>query len=405
MTETSALPALPPISDADPFAAEHLAHPEPLHRQLRAAGPVVRLSRYDVHALARYQEVHTALVDWQTFQSGAGVGLANFRHEKPWRPPSLLLEADPPHHDAPRRVLSEILAPLALRRLRETWQAVADQLVETVLAEQGREFDAFDVLAKAFPLRVFPDAVGLGPHGRENLLPYGNMAFNAFGPRNTLVEADAHRVGELSAWVNAQCAREALREDGFGARIWAAADRGDLTHAQAPLVVRSLLTAGVDTTVHGLAAALYAFATHPQEWQRLRERPELARVAFDEAVRWQSPVQTFFRTATTDVDIAGTRIPEGGKILMFLGAANRDPDRWADPDRFDLTRDPSGHVGFGMGIHQCVGQHVARLEAESLLTALARHVEHLELAGEPRRHLNNTLRSWASLPVRIRPAN
>lgn len=204
--------------------------------------------------------------------------------------------------------------------------------------------------------------------------------------------------------MNAQCAREALSEDGFGARIWAAADRGHLTHAQAPLVVRSLLTAGVDTTVHGLAAALYAFATHPEEWQRLRERPELARVAFDEAVRWQSPVQTFFRTATTDVDIAGARIPEGGKILMFLGAANRDPDRWEDPDRFDLTRDPSGHVGFGMGIHQCVGQHVARLEAESLLTALVRRVAHLELAGAPRRHLNNTLRSWASLPVRIRPA-
>jgi cytochrome P450 len=125
--------------------------------------------------------------------------------------------------------------------------------------------------------------------------------------------------------VNARCAREALSEDGFGARIWAAADRGELTQQQAPLVVRSLLTAGVDTTVHGLAATLYAFATHPGEWQRLRERPELARVAFDEAVRWQSPVQTFFRTATTDVEIADVRIPEGTKILMFLGSANRDP--------------------------------------------------------------------------------
>ncbi|MFF3501671.1 cytochrome P450 [Streptomyces sp. NPDC003247] len=405
MTETAAVPASAPISDADPFAAQHLAEPEPLQRHLRAAGPVVRLSRYDVHALARHREVHAALADWQTFRSGAGVGLADFRHEKPWRPPSLLLESDPPHHDAPRRVLREILSPPALRRLRETWQTVAEELVDAVLAERGQEFDAFDALAKAFPLRVFPDAVGLGPDGREHLLPYGNMAFNAFGPRNDLVRADAHRVAELSAWVNARCAREALSEDGFGARIWAAADRGDLTHEQAPLVVRSLLTAGVDTTVHGLAAALYAFATHPDEWRRLRERPALARVAFDEAVRWQSPVQTFFRTATTDVDIAGTRIPEGGKILMFLGAANRDPERWTDPDRFDLTRDPSGHVGFGMGIHQCVGQHVARLEAETLLTALARRVRCLELAGDPGRHLNNTLRSWASLPVRVRLAD
>ncbi|WP_424921814.1 cytochrome P450 [Streptomyces sp. wa1] len=404
MTETPRTAVAPPASDVDPFTAEHLEHPEPLHRALREAGPVVHLTRYDVHALARYEEVYAALTDWQSFGSGAGAGLANFLHEKPWRPPSLLLEADPPHHDAPRRVLREILAPPALRRLRESWQARAEELVATVVAREGAEFDAFTTLAAAFPLRVFPDAVGLGPEGRENLLPYGNMAFNAFGPRNGLVEADASRMAELSGWVSAQCTRESLGDDGFGARIWAAADRGDLTPEQAPLVVRSLLTAGVDTTVHGLAATLYAFASHPDQWQRLRKRPELARVAFDEAVRWQSPVQTFFRTASSDVTVAGSVIPEGHKILMFLGSANRDPDRWADPDRFDLGRDPSGHVGFGMGIHQCVGQHVARLEAETLLTALARRVEHIELAGEPRRHLNNTLRSWAALPVRIRPA-
>ncbi|WP_046730392.1 cytochrome P450 [Streptomyces humi] len=404
MTGTTHVPATSVVGDADPFAPEHLLHPGPLHRALRAAGPVVHLRRYDVHALARHREVRAALVDWQNFRSGAGVGLANFRHETPWRPPSLLLEADPPHHDAPRSVLRDVLAPPALRRLREKWQSTAEELVDAVLAEQEEEFDAFATLAAAFPLKVFPDAVGLGPDGRENLLPYGNMAFNAFGPRNDLVTADAPRVAELSAWVDARCRREALDENGFGARIWAAADRGDLTHDQAPRVVRSLLTAGVDTTVHGLAAALYAFATHPEEWQRLRERPELARVAFDEAVRWQSPVQTFFRTATADIDVAGTVVPEGSKILMFLGSANRDPDRWDDADRFDLGRDPSGHVGFGMGIHQCVGQHVARLEAESLLTALARRVERIELCGEPRRHLNNTLRSWAFLPVRVRPA-
>ncbi|MFE7168147.1 cytochrome P450 [Streptomyces sp. NPDC057616] len=403
MTEAPERAVVPPVSDADPFAPEVLLDPEPLHRALREAGPVVYLSRYDVHALARHEQVHAALVDWQRFESGAGVGLANFRHEKPWRPPSLLLEADPPRHDAPRRVLREILAPPALRRLRESWHSLAGELVGQVLAE-STEFDGLTALAEAFPLRAFPDAVGLGPDGRENLLPYGTMAFNAFGPRNGLVAADAHRVAALSDWVNAHCARDALSEDGFGARIWAAADRGDLTYEQAPLVVRSLLTAGVDTTVHGLAACLYAFATHPGEWQRLRERPELVRVAFDESVRWQSPVQTFFRTATTDVAIAGTVVPEGTKILMFLGAANRDPDRWTEPDRFDLRRDPSGHVGFGMGIHQCVGQHVARLEAEALLTALVRRVDRFELTGTPRRHPNNTLRSWTSLPLRVRPA-
>jgi cytochrome P450 len=387
------------VLDADPFAPQTLEDPEPLHHALLAAGPVVHLTRYDVYGLARYEQVHAALTDWQSFPSGAGVGLSDFREEKPWRPPSLLLEADPPRHDAPRAVLVKILGPRALRRLRDRWFAEAEDLVDKVLAEP--EFDAVPALAQAFPLRVFPDAVGLPPDGREHLLPYGDHAFNAFGPVNDLVAKGQPRVAELSAWVNAQCRREALSPDGFGAQIWAAADHGDLTPEQAPLVVRSLLTAGVDTTVHGLAAALYAFATHPTQWRRLREQPALARVAFDEAVRWQSPVQTFFRTADRDVTIGGSVIPEGRKILMFLGAANHDPRRWHDPDAFDLSRDPSGHVGFGMGLHQCVGQHVARLEAEALLTALARRVERLELAGTPRRHHNNTLRAWESLPVRV----
>ncbi|MEU6039923.1 cytochrome P450 [Actinomadura sp. NPDC047616] len=391
-----------PSIDADPFAPDVLENPFPLHAALRDAGPVVHLTRYDVYALGRYEHVHAALTDWQSLQSGAGVGLSNFRYEKPWRPPSLLLEADPPRHDAPRAVLTKILGPRALRRLREAWFADAEKLVDEVLAD-GDEFDAVTRLAQAFPLRVFPDAVGLPKEGRDNLLPYGDHAFNAFGPPNALVKKGEPRVPELAGWVGEQCRRERLSAGGFGAQIWAAADRGDLTHDQAPLVVRSLLTAGVDTTVHGLAAVLYAFATHPAQWRRLREDPSLARVAFDEAVRWQSPVQTFFRTATRDVVIGGHLVSDGRKLLMFLGAANRDPRHWHDPDVFDLSRDPSGHVGFGMGIHQCVGQHVARLEAEALLTALARRVERIDLLGTPRQHLNNTLRAWESVPVRVHP--
>ncbi|MDV7354700.1 cytochrome P450 [Rhodococcus oxybenzonivorans] len=388
-----------PVSDADPFALGVLEDPLPFQAPLRDAGPVVYLSRYDVFAMGRYEQVHTALTDWQSFQSAAGVGLTNFRYEQPWRPPSLLLEADPPHHDAPRAVLSKILGPRALQKLRAAWFADAEVLVDRLL--ESTEFDAVTDLAAAFPLRVFPDAVGLPEEGRENLLPYGDHAFNAFGPVNSLVERGAPRVAELSAWVADRCRREVLGDDGFGAQIWAAADRGDITYEQAPLVVRSLLTAGVDTTVNGLAAVLYAFARHPDQWALLRQNAALARTAFDEAVRWESPVQTFFRTATGDIDIAGTVVPDGKKILMFLGAANRDPRRWDNPDAFDLTRNPSGHVGFGMGIHQCVGQHVARLESEALLTALASRVESIDIVGPVRRHLNNTLRSWKSLPVRV----
>lgn len=397
---TTTLPV--PTLDTDPFSREVLEEPHAFHRELREAGPVVCLSTYDVHAVARYADVHAALVDWQRFISGAGVGLSDFRREKPWRPPSLLLEADPPRHDAPRATLSTVLSARALRRLREQWLIDAEVVVDDALA--AGELDGCVALAERFPLRVFPDAVGIPKRGRENLIPYGTFAFNAFGPHNELVEEGLPDIPRISAWVNEQCRREVLDDVGFGAQIWAASDRGDITPEQAPLIVRSLLTAGVDTTVNGLAAALHSLATNPDQFQRLREEPGLARVAFEEAVRLESPVQTFFRTALEPVTVDGVVIPEGQKILMFLGAANRDPRRWQDPDRYDLSRDPSGHVGFGMGIHQCAGQHVARLEAEALLTALARRVDKIELTGQPVRRHNNTLRAWRHLPLRLHPA-
>ncbi|PNG23853.1 cytochrome P450 [Streptomyces cahuitamycinicus] len=396
-----------PVSALDPFDRDVLEDPLPLQAALRDAGPLVYLSTHDVYAMARYEQVYAALRDWQSFESGGGVGLSNFRTGKPWRSPSILLEADPPYHDAPRRVLAGLLGPHTQRRLRDKWRAAAADLVDELLAGHtgnSAEFDAVASLAEAFPLRAFPDAVGIPDSGRENLLPFSDFLFNAFGPRNDLVALGAPRARELSAWVNSHCQREALTEDGFGAQIWAAADRGELTPEQAPLVVRSLFAAGVDTTVHGLAALLHALATHPAQWQRLRAEPRLVRVAFDEAVRWASPVQTFFRTATGDIRVAGGVVPAGAKVLLLLGAANRDPRRWDAPDAFDLSRDPSGHLGFGFGLHQCVGQHIARLEAECLLTALAERVETIELAGPTRRRPNNTLRAWDSVPIRVRLA-
>lgn len=406
MTTAGTSPVAPlaptiPVTHDDPFSVDILTDPLPFQAALRDAGPVVHLTAHDVYAMGRYAEVRAALVDWQGFCSSAGVGLANFRTEKPWRPPSLLLEADPPHHDAPRRVLAAVLGPRALRRLRERWSAAAREHVDALLDDRVVELDGMAALAESFPLRVFPDAVGIPREGREHLLPYGEFLFNAFGPPNALVTDAAAAAAGHAAWVAAQCTREVLADEGFGADIWAAADRGDITPEQAPLVVRSLLSAGVDTTVHGLGWLLHALATHPDQWELLRSDPSRRRVAFDEAVRWGSPVQTFFRVAETDVAIGDVVVPAGAKILMYLGSANHDPRAWDAPERYDLRRDPSGHVGFGFGLHQCVGQHVARLESEALLTALLERVERIEPAGEPVRRANNTMREWASVPLRL----
>lgn len=393
--------AAPAVSDLDPFSAEFLTDPYPFHAALREAGPVVHLLHYSIWAAARYEPVYGALSDWQTFCSSAGVGLSDFRKEKPWRTPSLVLEADPPLHTRTRAVLTRILSPAALRRLRAVFEQEAERLVAELVA-RGR-FDAITDLAEAYPLKVFSDALGLPREGRENLLAYGDMAFNAFGPRNWLVERAMANAGPVIAWIGSKCSRDALAPDGFGAQIFGAADTGELTVEEAGLLVRSFLTAGVDTTVNGLGNMLYCFARHPDQWQRLRAEPCMARAAFDEVLRFESPVQTFFRTTTRPVDLAGVALGAGEKILLFLAAANRDPARWEEPDRFDIGRKTTGHLAFGTGIHGCVGQMVARMEAEAILGALLPRVASIELVGEPRRRLNNTLRALASLPVVLHP--
>lgn len=392
----------PPVLDVDPFDEEFLRAPDPVHQQLRDAGPVVYLERYGIWAMARFAEVQTALRDHETFCSKAGVGLSDFTREKPWRPPSLLLEADPPEHSRVRRVTARALSPRVIEHLRDECGRQAAGLVAD-LAARGT-FDAVPDLAQAYPLRVFPDAVGLVPDGRENLLTYGTMVFNAFGPRNRLFAESMAAAEPVRAWIAAACARASLAPGGLGSEIYAAVDRDEITEDEAGLLVRSLLSAGVDTTVHTLAWAVHALATCPDEWQALRGDPSLARAAIEETLRHASPVQTFFRTTTRAADVAGTVIPPGEKVLLFLGAANRDPRAWPDPDRFDIRRRAAGHVGLGSGIHACVGAALGRLEGELLLAAMVGQLSSLELAGPVRPYLNNTIKGLAALPVRVRAA-
>ncbi|MBY0332338.1 MAG: cytochrome P450 [Acetobacteraceae bacterium] len=388
-----------PESSIDPFCAAYFEDPYPAQHALREAGPVVRLARHGVLAAARYAEVKAMLDDWQTFSSARGVGIQDFAKERPKRPPSLVLETDPPLHDRTRKVQARVLSPAAIAGLREPFAAAAEALADRLLAL--REFDAIREIAEAYPLEVFPDAMGMPRENRRHLLPWGNMVFNSFGPENDYLARAVEDAREALPWVFEQSRRENLTATGFGAGIHAAADTGELTAEETPQVVRSVLTAGVDTTVSGIGAAIWCLARFPAQWDRLRAEPRLARAAFEEAIRFETPVQTFFRTTTREAELGGVQIGEGEKVLMFLGAANRDPRRWERPDEYDITRRTVGHVGFGSGIHACVGMALARLEGECILAALAKRVVRIEVAAEPRRRYNNTLRGLASLPVKL----
>jgi cytochrome P450 len=390
-----------PVSSVDPFSHAFLHDPYPHHQALREAGPVVWLEQYGIWTMARHEQVRDALTDHETYCSSAGVGLSDFRKEPPWRPPSIILEADPPLHTRTRAVLTRILSPGAIKVLRETFEREAEILVARLV--ESREFDGIADLAEAYPLKVFPNAVGISDEGRENLLPYGSMVFNSFGPRNDLFNAAMANAGPVRDWIMSKCSRAALKPGGLGMQIFDAVDSGELSEDEAGMLVRSFLSAGIDTTVYGLGNALYCLARYPEQWQALRENPALIRGAFEEVLRFEAPVQSFFRTTTKTIDVSGVRLGEGEKVLLLFAAANRDPRRWDRPDTFDARRRATGHMTFGTGIHGCVGQAVARLETEAILGALLRRVATIEMTAEPTRRLNNTLRGFDILPLRVVP--
>jgi cytochrome P450 len=286
-----------------------------------------------------------------------------------------------------------------LRKLRDGFYRDAIRLLDRVL-EQGA-FDAVAELAQPYPLKVFPDAVGLAEDERHKLLAYGDMVFNTMGPKNDFYQAAMSRAAEVIPWVTQRCERAALRPDSLGAEVYKAADAGEVTHAEAALLVRSFLSAGVDTTIYALGNAILCFAENPEQWQRLRQDPSKVRQAFEEVMRFESPFQAYFRTTSQATEIADVPIDSDEKIYVSVAAANRDPRRWDQASRFDIARKATGHVGFGTGIHGCVGQMIARLEVEMMLTAMVERVASIEITGKPERLLHNTLRAVTRLPVQM----
>jgi len=390
------------VWDVDPFDEATLAEPDAYLTELRERGPIVWLPKYQTWATGRDELVRAIFSDWKNFCSSRGVGLADFAKEPPWRPPSIVLEVDPPAHARTRAVLAHALANRSVAALRPAFEVAAAELVSRSL--DAGSLDGVRALAQAFPLQVFPDAVGLAHDGRENLLRYANMVFNALGPDNAVRQRAMTAAAGIPDWITAKCERRNLAEGGLGARIYEAADRGEVDELEASLLVRSLLSAGIDTTVAALGMALLLFAQHPDQWRLLRHDASLLRAAFDEVLRWGSPVHSFFRTTTTRVEVGGTQLGAGQKVLLAIAAANRDPRRWPDPERFDIGRRPVGHLAFGVGIHACVGMRVARLEAEVLLGELAARVATIELAGPPRWRPGNSLRMLQALPLHLRAA-
>jgi cytochrome P450 len=382
-----------PVSDGDPFSAEWIARLPYADAELCQSAQATWLDLYGCAATGSHAIVRAILPDWRRFTSTAKPCDDPFSLVPP-----ILVTEDPPEHTLVRNALMQFFTPTALARHADAFAAEADRVVAEAL-ERG-PVDAVKDLAAAFVLKVFPDMIGLKEDGRELILDFGEAAFNTVGPINAIFEESFERAAPAFAWIEANTRRDTVTPGGLASRILDLGDQGIIAPDRAELLVRATIAAGFDTTVLAIANGIGAFLRFPDQWALLRSDPRLVRNALEEILRYDPPARVQGRSATVDCEVEGVRFRKGDPVALFLTAAGRDPTRWDEPDRFDIMR-KGANLGFGAGIHLCLGQVLARMEFDAVFQALARRVAAIEPAGEGRRFINNAAVGWGYLPVKL----
>ena len=382
----------------DPRLAQNIANPYPELERIREH-PVVANERLGVWMIGRYDDVHTAIRDNDTFTSRDGIMLRSFVA-------SMVIFADPPDHTR----LRHIVAPLFSKRAIQTQTAGIRDLAREAVAglNNGDVVDMVPALTIPMPINVIAKILGIPREQWPAFRAVSDKFSQVFSPRSLqeivrLMGSAMQAYVRLRSFVDAElrCRARQPAAD-LLSLLQAAAATGELTDHEAFLYVLVMLVAGNETTTNLLGMLLTKLAEDPGLFAELKADRSLLHAAVEETARWGSPVQWVTRTATASYEIGGTVIPKGARALLFYASANRDPAKFAEPDRFDIHRNATGHLAFGHGLHFCLGAHLARLEAVTAIDCLLDEVDGLEFAGPVRWGTTPSLQGPVSVPLRIR---
>ena len=393
------LPPDCPHDGIDLYDDDVIRDPWPHYSRLRAKGPVVWMSALGNYALTQYEGVRRALRDPDTYISRQGVaadafGCAHLQGNT--------VASDGARHDALRGAMQPPLSPGAVQAYRARMQDVAAELVETSMA-QGT-VDAIPSLAQGLPLAIVRDLVGLPDFGRENMLKWAGAAFDVLGVQNGRGQSACAAIDEMRGFIAREATPANLKPGSWTHRISEMSREGKIDPELAPFAIRDYMNPSLDTTISAIGHLIYFLAKDPESLARLKADPSKVPNAVHEAIRLGTPIRSFSRHAAHDTVEHGVRIPAGARVMMLFASANRDEEVFPEPDRFDIDRvNARRHLGFGAGVHMCVGMHLAMLEIECLIHALIERTSTIRLLDHDIA-LNNSICAYSQLIVQLDPA-
>ncbi|MFG3505865.1 cytochrome P450 [Streptomyces sp. NPDC047821] len=318
----------------------------------------------------------------------------------------IMLNMDPPEHTRVRQIVQRGFTPRAIRSLENALRDRARSVVETAVAH-ARDDGSFDFvtdIAVELPLQAIAELIGIPQRDRARIFDWSNKMAAYDDPEYAVTEeVGTEAAMEIVSYaMNIAAARKECPAKDIVSQLVAAEDEGNLASDEFGFFVILLAVAGNETTRNAITHGMHAFLTHPDQWELYRrERP---RTAAEEIVRWATPVVSFQRTATRDLELGGQKIAAGDRVGLFYSSANNDPEVFDHPERFDITRDPNPHLGFGGGgPHFCLGKSLAVLEIDLVFNAIADHLPGLRLAGDPRRLRAAWLNGIKELRVSLGP--
>jgi cytochrome P450 len=388
-----------------PMDPEFVANPYPMYHRLRLDDPVHH-SPLGFWVLTRYDDVVSVLRDARMGKEAiAAVVAARFGLTSSPALGLSMLDRDPPDHTRLRSLVSKAFTPRVVEHLRPRVQAIVDELLARV--EGAGTMDLMEDFAYPLPVIVICELLGVPVSDRDRFKTWGLDIARSLDGILLGPDSEISRRGMASRHALADYFRELIaerrkkpREDMLSGLI-AAEEAGDkLNETEMLSTCILLLVAGHETTVNLIGNGTLALLRNPAQLRRLREDPSLIGTAVEELLRYDGPVQRTTRIPDEDVTIGGTRVPAGEMVMTFIGAADRDPAHFADPDRLDIGRRENRHVAFGYGIHFCLGAPLARVEGQIAINTLAQRLPKLALTTDaPEFRMSLTLRGLKSLPV------